>query len=101
MLDVLMPEVGLQASGVVAVIGELVAAGVAQHVGMDGELTLAATPARATILAKPAVVNGASRSLTKTKGELRWPPGMSARKARISSPCSGWVLGVPFLTRRT
>jgi hypothetical protein len=25
----------------------------------------------------------------------------SRRRARISSPSSGWVLGVPFLTRRT
>src|SRR5262249_2357268 len=34
-LDVLVPEVVLQGSSVVAVIGQLEAAGVAQHVGMD------------------------------------------------------------------
>jgi hypothetical protein len=39
-------------------------------------------------------------SLTKTNGEdslSRW----SRRRARISSPINGWVLGEPFLTRRT
>jgi hypothetical protein len=34
------PKVGLQRTGVVAVVGELAAAGVAEHVGMDGELDL-------------------------------------------------------------
>jgi hypothetical protein len=50
--------------------------------------------------AKPAVVKGDPRSLTKTKGDdglSRW----SRRSARSSSPWIGWVLGVPFLTRRT
>jgi hypothetical protein len=50
--------------------------------------------------AKPAVVNGEPRSLTKTKGDdglSRW----SLRRARSSSAWIGWVLGVPFLTRRT
>jgi hypothetical protein len=40
------------------------------------------------------------RSLTKTNGDVSlscW----SRRRARSSSPCKGWVLGVPFLTRRT
>jgi hypothetical protein len=39
-------------------------------------------------------------SLTKAKGDVsisRW----SRRRARSLSPRSGWVLGVPFLTRRT
>ena len=48
----------------------------------------------------PAVVNGDPRSLTKTKGDVglsRW----SRRNDRSSSPWIGWVLGVPFLTRRT
>jgi hypothetical protein len=48
-------------------------------------------------VAKPAVVNGAPRSDVNTKGELCF----SARSARISSPCSGCVVGMPFLTRRT
>ena len=39
------------------------------------------------------------RSLTKTNGDdslSRW----SRRRGRSSSPRTGWVLGVPFLTRR-
>src|SRR5258707_10038798 len=56
--------------------------------------------ARSIIGAKPAVVNGVPRSLTKAKGD----GGLSRckrRKALSSSPRSGCVLGVPFLTRRT
>jgi hypothetical protein len=39
-LDVAMPEIGLDRTRVVAVVGELVTAGVAQHVGMrlDAEI---------------------------------------------------------------
>jgi hypothetical protein len=60
--------------------GEGKAAGVAGHVRMR----LAPT-ARSIILAKPAVVNGEPRSLTKTKGDVslsRW----SRRRVRSSSP---------------
>ncbi len=56
--------------------------------------------ARSIILAKPAIVNGVPRSLTKANGD----GGLSCcsrRGARSSSPRSGCVLGVPFLTRRT
>lgn len=40
MADVLVPEVVLDRSGVVAIIGELVAAGVSEHVRMDRESQL-------------------------------------------------------------
>jgi hypothetical protein len=60
----------------------------------------AVAAARSTIRAKPAVVNGDPRSLTKTKGEVSLSR-CSRRRARSSSPRRGWVLGVPFLTRRT
>jgi hypothetical protein len=36
-LDVLVPEVVLQGPRVVAIVGELEPAGMAQHVGVDGE----------------------------------------------------------------
>ena len=36
-LDILVAEVVLQSAGIVAVVGELVTAGVAQHVWMDRE----------------------------------------------------------------
>jgi hypothetical protein len=58
----------------------------------------AAAAARSIMRAKPAVVNGEPRSLTKIKGDAglsRW----SRRSARSSSPWIGWVLGVPFFTR--
>ena len=55
--------------------------------------SLAAIPARSTILAKPAGVKGAPRSETNRNG-----PGelsrCSRRKALISSPRIGWVAGV-------
>jgi hypothetical protein len=56
--------------------------------------------ARSIIRAKPAVVNGDPRSLTNTKGEVSLSR-CSRRRARISSPINGCVLGVPFLIRRT
>jgi len=69
-LDVLMAEIGLKCSCVVALIGEPVAARVPQHVWMGLEGSLALIPARSTILANPAVVKGAPRSDVKTKGDL-------------------------------
>src|SRR5262245_14260381 len=43
-LDVLVPEIMLQSPRVVTVIGEFEAAGVAEHVGMDGEWHLRRLP---------------------------------------------------------
>ena len=39
-LDVFVPEVVLQGAGVVAIVGELEATGMAQHVRMDGKRQL-------------------------------------------------------------
>jgi hypothetical protein len=36
-LDILVPEVVLQRSGIVAIVGEFEAAGMPQHVRMDGK----------------------------------------------------------------
>ena len=58
-----MDEPALDSPGVVALIGQRVAAGVPQHMGMGLELF------RSIIRAKPAVVKGEPRSLTNTKGE--------------------------------
>ena len=69
-LKILMAEIGLQRTRVVPVIGELVTAGVAQHVGMSLDFRLARRVAAATMRAKPAVVNGPLRSLVKTNGDL-------------------------------
>jgi hypothetical protein len=56
--------------------------------------------ARSIMRAKPGVVKGDPRSLTKTKGDVALSR-CSRRNARSSSPWIGCVLGVPFLTRRT
>jgi hypothetical protein len=46
MLDVLVPEVGLQCPGVVAPVGQGIAAGVPEHVRMHLEANSASIPAR-------------------------------------------------------
>jgi hypothetical protein len=52
-LDVAVPEVGLQASGVPALVGELVAAGVAQHVRVYAERHVRSLTQSGHHLAKP------------------------------------------------
>ena len=62
-LDVAVAQIGLQRPGIDAVIGELEAACVPQHVRMHRETEdRAATPSLATILRNPAGVNGAPLS---------------------------------------
>jgi hypothetical protein len=102
--DRAMPKPPLDCPGVVALVGEGVAAGVPQACRSMWGCALSSRPApaaaRSIMRAKPAVVNGEPRSLTNTKGDdglSRW----RRRRALISSPWIGWVLGVPFLTRRT
>jgi hypothetical protein len=58
-------------------------------------------PCRSTILAEPAVVNGAQRSLVNTSGDLGSCSRASFRNTRNSSPRIGCVAGEPFFTRRT
>jgi hypothetical protein len=81
--------------------GTLVCGPMSAEVADDNALDRARRRIDAIIMrANPAVVNGDPRSLTKTKGDVglsRW----SRRSARSSSPWIGWVLCVPFLTRRT
>src|SRR6516165_300263 len=55
-LNVAVAEVSLQRAGIVALVGERITAGMAQHV------RLAATPSRSIIRAKPVGPNGAPRS---------------------------------------
>jgi hypothetical protein len=81
-------------------VGKGVSAGVPEHVGMRLGSRPASAAALSIMRAKPAVVMGEPRSLTNTKGEAALSR-RSRRRARSSSPWIGWVLGVPFLTRRT
>jgi len=51
--------------------------------------------------AKPPVVNGEPRSEVNTNGDLGACSRRSRRRARSSSPRTGWVPGVPRFTLRT
>jgi hypothetical protein len=59
----------LNGPGVMSLVGERVAASVAQHVRVGLDLKAGAGRRALDHSAKPAVVNGDSRSLTKTKGD--------------------------------
>ena len=65
-----MTEVRLQRPGIVASVGQGITAGVPEHVWVGLKASLATFPARPTIRAKPAVVNGALRSEVNTNGDL-------------------------------
>ena len=99
-LNVLVPQVGLQRPGILAVVRELVAARVAQHVRGALKASPTASPARSTSLVKPDAENGEPRSDTNTKSACG-ASFRSRRNARMVSACSGCVAGVPFLFRRT
>ena len=61
---------------------------------------LASLPARSIMRAKPAVLKGAPRSEVNTKTDLGSYSRWRRRRARNLSPRTGWLLGVPRLTRR-
>ena len=65
-------------------------------------LSFASDPARSTMRANPAVVNGAPRSEMNTNGGLRLLPRAAAAAGRVARPRGqGELQGVPFFTRRT
>jgi hypothetical protein len=66
MLDIAMPEPRLQRSRIMSLVGKLVAAAVAQHVGMDGEDMPARSPRRAINAWKLFGAIGAPRSEANT-----------------------------------
>jgi hypothetical protein len=63
-----MAEIGLQCAGIDALVGQRIAAGMAQHVREDLEADLGLI-AGAGQLANPDGVNGPPRSEANTKGE--------------------------------
>jgi hypothetical protein len=63
--------------------------------------SFASTPARSTMRANPAVVNGDPRSEVNANGDFGSCSRCSRRSIRNSSPRIGWVLGEPCLTLRT
>jgi hypothetical protein len=93
-------EIMLHGSRVVAVVGELVAARMPQHVRVHRNGNAPVSPVRASILRKLAGDIGARRSAVNTYRDgiaSRW----SLRRVRSSPPPSGCTLGMPFLIRRT
>src|SRR5262245_28685167 len=100
MLDILVAEIVLQGASIVAVIGQLEAAGMAQHVRMDGERYLGGLAEPYHEMVEAHGVIGPPRSLTNTWTSLGFSR-RSLRKARISSPRIGCTLGVPRLALRT
>ena len=68
--------------------------------GYTGNLNLAATPRRATILRKPAVVNGAPRSETKTNGDTGDSRSEPSQRPQFYTG-ERWTEDVPFLARLT
>jgi hypothetical protein len=101
MLNVAVAKISLQSAGIVPLVGERVAASVPKLCGCALKPSLASTPTRSIIRAKPAVVNGDPRFEVNTNGDFGSCSRCKRRSARISSPKIGCVLGVPCLTRRT
>ena len=77
-----MPEMRLDRARVVAIIGELVAAGVTEHVGMRLDAWSAAVTARSTVRVDPAADSGAPRSETNTNGD----DGLAASTGKSTVP---------------
>ena len=84
-LNIPVSKVVLQRASIVAIIGEFVAASMAQHVRMDWEWHLGGFP---EALDKPIGLIGPPRSETNTLASARFSR-RSLRRARISSPRIG------------
>ena len=65
MLDVAVAEVSLQRSRIVTLVGQRKATSEAQHVRVTFRASPAASPARSSMRANPAVVKGEPRSDVK------------------------------------
>jgi hypothetical protein len=75
-LNVLVPQVMLDRPGIVAIIGQLEAGGMAEHVGMDREPELCLHPDPCDNLAKRGVGQGA----LAFRHEHIWGVGVQARQ---------------------
>ena len=89
MLNVLVPEIGLQRARIDAVVRQLVAARMPQHVRVNREVEAGCDAQTRHHLGKPAVVNGAPRSDVNTNGKADSCSRLSLRNARSSRPESG------------
>jgi hypothetical protein len=114
-LDVAVAEVSLQRSRIVTFVGQRKTTGVAEHVrvSLEAELGLDASAfhharkaslrlsPKASWRSKPPVEKGEFLSDVNTNGDFGSCSRCNLRRARISSPRMGWVVGTPFLARRT
>jgi hypothetical protein len=102
-LNVAMPEIGLDCARVVAIVGELVAAGMAQHVGMRLDAQIGHGGCPLDHAEKPGADSGAPRSETKTKGEAGFRAGgggaraFRARSEDASLGCRSWLCGCAWM----
>jgi len=81
-----MTQVGLQCTGVGALVGKLETAGMPQHVRYALKPSFAATPNRATILRHPAVAKGAPRSSLRLNEPGEVCPSLSEMRKLTSKP---------------
>ena len=98
MLDRPVAKIGLDCSGIDAVIGQLEAAGVAQHVRVDLHIEPSSLTSALDHRLKARLVNGVPRSDVNTNGDFDSCSRCSRRRARNSLLVSGWVAGLPFLS---
>src|SRR5262249_43007570 len=83
-LNVLVPEVVLQGSRVVAIVGELEPTGMAQHVGVDRKWHLGSLP---DALHKPVEANRTDWSAALGNRADRRPGSLSRRDGRSDHTC--------------
>jgi len=96
-LNIFVPQVGLQCARVVAPVRQCIAARVAQHVRMNAEFKFGFDTGPHDHFGEARRSERRARSDTNTNDDSSF----SARSAGISSPCSGCGVAMPFLTRRT
>ena len=93
-----MPQVGLDRPSVMAIVGELIATGMPEHVSVrfDSQVGFGG-PARSTVREKPGADSGAPRSRRKMNGERGTFPLMPAELTAFPGRSRGAFAGVPFL----
>src|SRR4029077_12358141 len=95
MLDRLVAKIGLDRPGIDAVVGQLEAAGVAQHVRVDLHIEPSSLTSALDHRLKARLVNGVPRSDVNTNGDFNSCSRCSRLSARNSLPVNGCVAGPP------
>jgi hypothetical protein len=101
-LNVFVPEVGLQGAGVMSLVGQGVAAGVSEHVRVRFEPELGFGACSLDHAGKPCGGEWRAPLGSEHEGRLGLLFALEPPKAaQLVPPRIGCVLGVPFLTPRT